>query len=63
MPLSTVQADDLRLIAANGSPDNYVAGDQRPTTPDPSSTAFRVLVRHRGSVRGAWPTVSLHRRT
>ena len=63
MPLSAVQADVLRLIAANRSPDSYVAGDQRPVTPDPSSAAFRVLVRHRGSVRGAWPTVSPYRRT
>ena len=26
MPLSTIQADVLRLIAANRSPDSYVAG-------------------------------------
>ena len=41
----------------------YLDSDQRPVTPDPSSAAFRVLVRHRGSVRGAWPTVSPYRRT
>ena len=39
----------------------YLDSDQRPASPDPSSAAFRVLVRHRGSVRGAWPTVSPHR--
>ena len=97
----------LRLIAANRSPDSYVAGatvlhraeplnlgdlkrrwlgalerartlvarlppdeigclyvdaDQQPVGPDPSSDAFRSLVRHRGCVRGTWPTISLYDR-
>lgn len=40
----------------------YLDSDQRPSTPDPSSDAFRMLTRHRGCVRGAWPTVSSSRR-
>ncbi|MXZ71987.1 MAG: hypothetical protein F4Z04_10885 [Acidobacteria bacterium] len=36
----------------------YLDSEQRPVTPDPTATAFGRLVRHRGSVRGAWPTVS-----
>ncbi|MDD4102897.1 MAG: nucleotidyl transferase AbiEii/AbiGii toxin family protein [Kiritimatiellae bacterium] len=28
-----------------------------PVNPDPSADAFPLLLRHRGSVRGAWPTV------
>ena len=39
----------------------YLNPNQRPATPDPAADAFRALVRHRGSVRGAWPTVSRYR--
>ena len=39
----------------------YLHRDRRPVAPDPTSDAFRALTRHRGSVRGAWPTVSSHR--
>ncbi len=39
----------------------YLDADQQPATPDPSSDAFSLLARHRGSLRGAWPTVSHYR--
>ena len=87
MPLSTIQAEVLRLIAANRlgvlkqrwleaaararklvtdlPPAEigclYLDADQQPATPDPSSDAFPQLARHRGSLRGAWPTVSHYR--
>ena len=117
MPLSTIQEDVLRLIAANRSPDSYVAGatvlqraedtprysadldlfhdlgilkrrwlgaleraralvaelppdevgclyvdaNRQPARPDPTSDEFRALTRHRGCVRGAWPSVSPYR--
>ena len=37
----------------------YLDPEGSPTTPDPSSDGFGALVRHQGSVRGAWPTVSV----
>ena len=70
MPLSTIQADVLRLIAENPlvarlPPDEvgclYVDAAGRPAAPDPASDDFRLLLRHRGCVRGAWPTVSPYR--
>jgi hypothetical protein len=36
----------------------YLDADNRPVTPDPDSPAFPTQKRHRGSVRGAWPTFS-----
>ena len=39
----------------------YVDADRRPVAPDPMSDGFGSLIRHRGCVRGAWPTVSSHR--
>lgn len=36
----------------------YLASDNTPVTPDPDNTAFATLTRHRGSLRGAWPTIS-----
>ena len=39
----------------------YVDTDRRAVAPDPTSDGFRSLVRHRGCVRGAWPTVSPYR--
>lgn len=39
----------------------YLDSRGLPATPDPSSDGFRTLTRHRGSVRGAWPTVSVFR--
>jgi hypothetical protein len=35
----------------------YVASDGAPVTPDPATSSFRVLRRHFGSVRGAWPSI------
>lgn len=40
----------------------YLDPEGHPTTPDLSSDGFRTLVRHEGSVRGAWPTISAPRR-
>ena len=39
----------------------YLDSGGRPATPDPSSDGFPALTRHRGSVRGAWPTVAAPR--
>ncbi len=36
----------------------YLASDGAPVTPDPTSTEFRGLRRHFGSVRGAWPLIA-----
>ena len=36
----------------------YLDSHQDPVTPDPSATGFPALIRHRGCIRGAWPTVS-----
>lgn len=36
----------------------YLDPNQNPVTPVPFSAEFPSLVRHRGSARGAWPTVS-----
>jgi hypothetical protein len=36
----------------------YIGSNHTPVTPDPASSDFRTLIRHQGSVRGAWPTVS-----
>ena len=36
----------------------YVDTDRRPVAPDPASDGFRSLIRHRGCIRGAWPSVS-----
>ncbi len=35
----------------------YLGPDRNPVTPDPSADSFPALIRHRGSVRGAWPRV------
>ncbi len=36
----------------------YLQEDNKPVTPDPDHTSFSSLKRHRGSVRGAWPTIT-----
>jgi hypothetical protein len=36
----------------------YLDQNNEPVTPDPDSADFPKLVRHRGSVGGAWPTIS-----
>ena len=54
-----------RALVARLPPDEigclYVDSDRHPVAPDPTSDGFRSLVRHRGSVRGAWPIVSPYR--
>ena len=54
-----------RTLVARLPPDEigclYVDSDQRPIAPDPTSDEFRSLMRHRGCVRGAWPTISPYR--
>lgn len=35
----------------------YLDAMQTPVTPDPTSGDFPVLARHKGTIRGAWPTV------
>ena len=51
-----------RTLVAQLPPDEigclYVDTDRRPVAPGPTAEGFRSLVRHRGRVRGAWPTVS-----
>ena len=36
----------------------YLRSGREPITPAPESPEFPSLLRHRGSVRGAWPVVS-----
>ena len=36
----------------------YLRGDRTPVTPDPAAKTFAKLTRHRGCIRGAWPSVS-----
>ena len=36
----------------------FIGPNQTPVTPNPASIDFRPLIRHHGSVRGAWPTVN-----
>jgi len=36
----------------------YIGPNQVPITPEPASIEFRTLIRHQGSVCGAWPTVT-----
>ncbi|MCH7227079.1 nucleotidyl transferase AbiEii/AbiGii toxin family protein [Haloferula sp. A504] len=48
----------VRALPAEDMGCLYLAAGQAPIDPDPDSERFRDLVRHRGSVRGAWPVVS-----
>jgi hypothetical protein len=54
-----------RTLVARLPPDEvgclYVDAAREPAAPDPASDDFRLLLRHRGCVRGAWPTVSPYR--
>jgi len=36
----------------------YLGPDRTPRTPDTAAAGFRKLIRHKGCIRGAWPTVS-----
>jgi hypothetical protein len=48
---ASAEADAKSLQEAGYSVD-------RPVTPDPESPDFATLVRHRGSIRGAWPRIA-----
>jgi len=54
--------DNARRLVAALPPDEvgclYLDSYQNPVTPDPTSDQFAALTRHRGSIRGAWPTLS-----
>lgn len=51
-----------RKLATTLPPDEvgclYLDPDQKPMTPDPASDGFGAMTRHKGCIRGAWPTVS-----
>ncbi len=48
--VDTLPADEIGCL--------YLAPNQTPVTPDPAGALFPKLIRHRGALRGAWPTVS-----
>lgn len=52
---------EARNLVAALPPDEigclYLGPDQRPVTPDPAHESFRTWIRHKGTLRGAWPTV------
>ena len=54
-----------RTLVAGLPPDEigclYVDSGGRPVAPAPAADSFHSLTRHRGCVRGAWPTVSPYR--
>jgi len=54
--------DDARRLVAALPPAElgclYLDADGIPLTPDPDSPEFPKLTRHKGCIRGAWPTVS-----
>jgi len=54
--------EEARELVAALPPDEvgclYLRPNHHPVTPDPISGEFPLLIRHRGSVRGAWPVVS-----
>ncbi len=53
--------EDARQLIANLPPDEigclYLCPEQTPVVPEPASGRFAALTRHRGSIRGTWPTV------
>jgi len=56
-------AMELARVVIDALPPNelgclYLGPDQRPVTPAPTASDFSALVRHMGSTRGAWPTVT-----
>ena len=57
--------DRARTLVAALPPDEvgclYVGPDRHPVAPNPTADGFRSLIRHRGRVRGAWPSVSAYR--
>ena len=55
--------DEARKLIASLPPDElgclYLDSNGNPVTPDPAGNCFRALTRHKGSIRGAWPSVAL----
>ena len=55
--------EDAKRLVETLPPDEvgclYLGPDQTPVTPDPTSDRFAAFTRHRGSIQGAWPTVSV----
>lgn len=53
--------EEARNLVAVLPPDEigclYLDSNQSPVTPNPSADSFRTWIRHKGSLRGAWPTV------
>jgi hypothetical protein len=51
---------EARQLIAALPPDEigclYLDSNQRPVTPDPAAGSFSTLTRHKGCIRGAWPT-------
>lgn len=54
--------DEARRLIAALPPDEigclYLDESQRPVTPDTAASSFGALIRHKGCVRGAWPSVT-----
>ncbi len=54
--------DDARRLIARLPPEEvgcfYLRSDQTPVAPNPDSPEFTSLIRHFGSLRGAWPRTS-----
>jgi hypothetical protein len=54
--------DEALTLIASLPPDEmgclYLGPGQCPMTPNPTSGGFRTLTRHKGCVRGAWPSIS-----
>ncbi len=48
--ISSLPAEDIGCL--------YLDAQQRPVNPDVQASEFDSLVRHHGSIRGAWPTVT-----
>jgi hypothetical protein len=55
---------EARELVAALPPDEigclYLDPNRTPVTPVPGDSAFAVLIRHKGSTCGAWPTVSTY---
>lgn len=53
--------NEARILIATLPPDEigclYLNRSQSPVTPDTAADSFRTLIRHKGCIRGAWPTV------
>lgn len=56
--------DEARALVASLPPDEigclYLDSNQIPVTPESAADDFSALLRHKGSTRGAWPTVSTY---